>query len=106
MVLLTIYDSLPHWMGITNTAELVIAVVCVVLISVFYFLLGYGLCACNYRNPYIRCAIILLWPVYLAFQFVIIPFKLLYYLTIDKEFLWRRKQLSVKKPLLFMRQQH
>ena len=84
-MLLTIYDSFPQWMGVHCTFDFIVFIFAVVLVTTFYFILGYGLCACNYHNPYVRCVIMILWPLYVVIQFLIFPFRVLHYLSTEKE---------------------
>lgn len=78
MNLLFNYNIFPYWMGITGFGTLIAAILCFILILVFYILLGGAICPNDVINKVSRMIFILFWPLFICIGFLLFPIRLLY----------------------------
>ena len=65
-------------LGINSIFDLILAIVCLVLGSCLWFLIGGAACPKVIKKHWIRAIIVALWPVYLVCLFLSLPFIALY----------------------------
>ena len=65
-------------LGINSIFELVLAIICLVIGSCLWFLIGGCICPKIIKKHWIRAIISILWPVYLVCMFLSLPFITIY----------------------------
>jgi hypothetical protein len=65
-------------LGINSIFELVLAIICLVIGSCLWFLIGSCICPKKIKKHWIRAIISILWPVYLVCMFLSLPFITIY----------------------------
>ncbi len=74
---ISIYERLPHWLGINRVMDLILAIVCIVILMILYVLIGGGICPKVLENRWLRATVIILWPIYDVGLFLSTPIVLL-----------------------------
>ena len=65
-------------LGINSILDLILAIICLVIGSCLWFLIGGGICPKEIKRHWIRAIISILWPIYLICMFLSLPFIALY----------------------------
>lgn len=72
-------------LGINSIFDLILAIICLVLGSCLWFLIGGCICPKIIKKHWIRIIISILWPVYLVCMFLSLPFIVLYNCSTPEE---------------------